>query len=459
MIDFLIMYEVKSRELESIVLLARELRARGYSVDFLSFDNTGINMYFQNRGLLKKYKNNVRVVLTPSLYHDEEMYQLVYYVCGKCENVVNLRWEQVFSMKSQFDYDSYFYPHDDAKLAYHVCWGKMPYRNLLECGVPEDNLLLTGPMQMDFLKVPLNNYYMSRDDLLSRYNIDIRKKVLLYISSFVLASITERQFNVEKDILGEEYYNNKRLSDARESFLTTLEWLEQTLQDENTYVIYRPHPSEHESAELFALSKKYQNFLIVSDFSVKQWILASDVVVTWKSTSIAEAFFANTPCIIARPVPFEDGEDMSTYENADFVTAYEDYREKATGQLQFSVSSEIIKSYYDVTDTPSYVRLCDELEGIIKSDHRFPWNEQKINQYNQIKKKFMIKSVMIYIYVPLMLYIGKQRSKHNLNFGNYINTRADRLFLDGQLTNIKSASPSEINAIYKKLDHILNEDV
>ena len=98
--DFLIMYEVTTREMESIILLGNELKSRGYTVDYFSFEHCNLKKYLQNKKIIKKYHNNVEVVLMPSLYHDKEVYYLVNYVCGNCKNIVNLRWEQTFNYQN-----------------------------------------------------------------------------------------------------------------------------------------------------------------------------------------------------------------------------------------------------------------------------------------------------------------------------------------------------------------------
>ena len=94
MIDFLIMYEIGTREFEGISLLGNELKKRGYTIDYLSFDKVMHNEYINQHRHLKKYKNNVKVVLMPSVYHNTELSNIVYYVCGKVKKIVNLRWEQ-----------------------------------------------------------------------------------------------------------------------------------------------------------------------------------------------------------------------------------------------------------------------------------------------------------------------------------------------------------------------------
>ena len=113
-IDFLIFYEHKNREFESIVLLKHELVKRGYTVEFWSF-------YENNNKKRKALFNNVNIAVMPSLYHDEEILSFVYRVAGKVKNIINLRWEQIFSNQIENNLDYYVYPRENAKFAYHCC--------------------------------------------------------------------------------------------------------------------------------------------------------------------------------------------------------------------------------------------------------------------------------------------------------------------------------------------------
>ena len=94
-IDFLILYEHKNREFESIALLKHELVKRGYAVEFFAFSE------IHNRKKKKRLFGNVSIAVMPSLYHDEEILEFVYGVAGRVKNIVNLRWEQLFSKNTE----------------------------------------------------------------------------------------------------------------------------------------------------------------------------------------------------------------------------------------------------------------------------------------------------------------------------------------------------------------------
>jgi len=158
-IDFLIIYEHKNREFESIALLKHELVRRGYTVEFFGFNE------YHNIKKRRKLFNNVKIAVMPSLYHDEEILSFVYGVAGKVKNIVNLRWEQVFPRNTEKNLEHYVYPKENAKNAYHCCWGQRPLEMLLEVGVKRDNLFVTGPIQMDFVRKSFEGYYLGKSEL------------------------------------------------------------------------------------------------------------------------------------------------------------------------------------------------------------------------------------------------------------------------------------------------------
>ena len=55
---------------------------------------------------------------------------------------------------------------------------------------------------------------------------------------------------------------------------------------------------------------------------------------------------------------------MCLYKNAKIVDSKEKFIESLNKEIELSVDGEVIESYYDYGEVPSYVRLSDELEKI-----------------------------------------------------------------------------------------------
>lgn len=365
-IDFLIFYEVKTREIDSISLLRNELVNRGHTVEILCFAEAAYPLRFM------RFRNRVKVAIMPSLYHSEEIMQHVYFALGKVDNIVNLQWEQIWTMSTEHDPTAYSYPKEAAVHAYHLCWGFQEAENMRNASIAEDKLLVTGPLHMDFYRKEFTDALGSRDVVLRRYGIDPSKMVILFISSYVFGS----SFSVGSD---------HNLSEKEQSYVTTLEWIEKVLLEfgDEIEFVYRPHPVEIENPLIIDLSRRYSNLHVNSEATIKEWIQCSDRVCTWVSTSIADTYFAGVPCAILRPVPLPNELEMATYRNARLTDTYDGFRDFVRHGGSMAADAEVIELYYNTSDEESVAcRVSDALEKILLSAHRFPWDDLPVKEFD-----------------------------------------------------------------------------
>ena len=357
MIDFLFVYEHKNREFESVCLIKAELELRGYSVDVVQVNSVKTLRYL----LWKK----PRVVIPFCLYSDKELCYNVYRIAGKIDKVVNIQWEQML-FEGMVEKRCGI-PIENAIDATHMCWGVYSKKQLEKNGVK--NAVVTGPVHMDLLQEKFVKDYLSREDLLEKYNIDPNKKVMVYISSFSYTTATERMIQYLK-----EFYDDESIDELcklhRESKQKTLEWFDRLLEkDHNIVIIYRPHPSEFSDMCLEELEKKHKNFRVITDYSVKQWMLIADNNYTMFSTSIVEAFFAKKQCQIIRPVKIKEDLDYFFYRNAIEINTYSQFEESIsnTDFKDFPIRSEYLNTCYEYTGD-AYKKICDLLEEVYTTD-------------------------------------------------------------------------------------------
>ena len=333
--DFLILYEHKVRELENACLLKLELTRRGYEVEICN-----INADIEVRHLLGA---KPKVIITPWLYSDRTV-SFIHTKFGHVERIVNLQYEQVLSRK--WEAVGYHTPKGMAQKGYHICWGQGTRMRLLNAGVCPENIVLTGSIQMDLLKPEFSGYYYTRDEVAQLYDINPTKKWMLYISSFTLASASRRKVDslaktVNTDV--DDLFYSMKLSKEE-----TIKWIERFLMENQDFVfIYRPHPNESGDIDLDRLANEYQNFRVISDLSVKQWIKVSDHIYTWISTAISEAYFANKTCNILRPIPLSEDLDMVIYRNARTITSFAEFEESVAGEnSEFPLDARVLDFYY-----------------------------------------------------------------------------------------------------------------
>ena len=169
MLDFLLVYEHKAREFDSVCLLKAELECRGYTVDI-------VNIRDWSKQLNYKGKNKPKVIIVPAMYSDRSLYNQVYRFTGKINKIVNLQWEQVFVQND--DMLKFKAPKGLARDVLHLCWGENSCRWLNSVGTSK--AVVTGPIHMDFVRKELAGLYMNRQEINDNYALGNKKTGIVY---------------------------------------------------------------------------------------------------------------------------------------------------------------------------------------------------------------------------------------------------------------------------------------
>lgn len=391
--DILMYYEHEVREIESVILLKVELERRGYSVDVVRI---GADDYDSVDFIKSKLKERPKVLVVPFMYGDNNYNSLAWFK-GKLipvEKIVNLQWEQVIS--KAWDENGFHYPSGIAQYANHVCWGEESNRQLISKGIDPVKAPVCGAVQLDFLRERFRSFYKSKHELAAEFNIDVNKKWILYISSFTLSNESDEKIKNASRMVGDSTNLFGRMAQSMyDSKIKTLEFIESLInKDKECIFIYRPHPGENND-EIRKFAEKYPNrFIVISEYSVKQWIVACDFINTWISTSIIEAYFANKMCNIIRPTKVPDDIEPFIYEDSikiideeTFISSNQmktDYKEN-----DFPIAKEKINSYYSVSSNNyTYEKIADLIEKVMKNE------EDGKKQY---KPKYYLRLVVKYL--------------------------------------------------------------
>ncbi|MDO4566036.1 MAG: hypothetical protein Q4B42_01775 [Oscillospiraceae bacterium] len=376
-LDFLILYEHIVREFDNDCLLIAELERRGYTAELFQLMDRKKLKYFT----WKKPK----VIVTSAMYDNETLNSFVYNNVGRLNKVVNLHWEEMLSREQEES--RFFSLTENAAKCTHICWGRAARERIVEKGVPADNAVITGAIQLDFLRERFDGYYKSRGELAREFELDENKRWLLYVSSFSCASMDDKEVEELGEMTDLDFTGFKAVG-AR-SMKTTLEWFDRLLSERpDIELIYRPHPTEWQSAPLNEMGAKHERFHVIRDYAVSQWLRVSDISAFWMSTSIAEAYYGGKPCMVLRPEPLHSDYDPVIYENCAAKTSYEELAAALDEkELPFPIDEERMKSYFDIEpDYPSYMRICDLLEQTIMNPPRdLPFSEGYTPRFNALK--------------------------------------------------------------------------
>ncbi|SMP56769.1 surface carbohydrate biosynthesis protein [Anoxynatronum buryatiense] len=387
----LIVYQLRAREFDNALLLKTIFENNGYIVSIKNDADTFC--------LFEKFD----FIIWPCMYDNNQFDTLSYRFNSCGVPSISMRYEQIFT---KHDEDTgVMAPKGKAQDIPTMNWGIADYNYCKMNGVPDKNLSVTGFITLDYLRPEFSGFWYNRDDIADRYNLSKDKKWLLFISSFALADNVEVAKTLYTYQEGEDAISISDLNTRSRKEI--LEWLENLILDDKSYnIIYRPHPAEKSDINLFSdLKKKYpNNFHVIPELNIKQWILTTDIITTWVSTSITECYVAKKHCLVLRPEPYPQKYDIVLYKDGKFITNYDEFKleiENSSKQKDFKenfpISSDILNRYYDISDTPTYLRIVNEVEKHINDN---PENEINRAQWLIKRWKYLIfKGYILKIYL------------------------------------------------------------
>lgn len=374
-LDFLFIYEHKVRELENLCLMKYELDRRGYKTQIVYIDDA-------RNAAADEPIYHAKVLCTMACYDN---YTLFWHTKEfvKFEKVIDLQWENIVYVKDEEREDAYKNYLGIGKEVVHVSWGNQNVKRLLNVAhLDAKKVKLTGHVGMDFLREPLNRYYLSRKELFEKYDIPMEKKVILFASPYFGDCLTEEYIAGMCRAFGDdwtEYY--KFMCDSQK---IVLEWFEKICKKfSDMIVIFRPHPG-HSSIMANEVSKRCENFRIISGESVKQWIVACDKVYTGNSSVVVEAFFAKKMCQLLFPLPITEGFELQLITDSHKIVTYDEFYESILAeQGNFPTPAVSIEDIYLIDwEISNYVKFANMAEEVLKDDY-YRLTKRQLQDYKE----------------------------------------------------------------------------
>lgn len=441
--DFIIGYEHKNREIESVCLLKCELEKRGYKVMVYCIYDIGVREY--------THKFSTEVLVLPYCYDNQSLLGCFYGVI-KFKKIINMQWEQAIYRQQEENKHSFKNPSGLCKKAVHLSWGQANVDRLIKvANISPQNVKLVGNITLDFLKTPLSSYYLSRKEICNMYDIPEDKKVCLFIASFKSATLGEEEIDELCRIYGE--WRREHHDIARKTMHTVLYWLEEALKNNpDTYFIYRPHPGEDISL-VTEIAQSNDRFLVIGDLSVKQWILMADKIYTWMSTSIVEIFFANKKCEILYPYELDKLANAKIFENARTINNMQEFLETIKGEAKtFPISENDINEYYLIDEKMSYLKIVEVFQEVYKNKcYNIEKNDWKLF-YNEVyRKKSVLKQITSYLWQVSAVYMLFWKVSKCFPHSKYVNRKYEEKRYYERLLSIENVSQNEISKICENI--------
>ncbi len=198
--------------------------------------------------------------------------------------------------------------------------------------------------------------------MFAKYELDPAKKTILFVSSFSVIGLQKS----EEAILSDDYKRMERVINF-DSQRIIVNWFKIFLLSHPNYqIVYRAHPSEAENMELMQVSETIKNFFVISQDTIRNWIMNCDILCNWLSTSMIEMFVSGKKTLLLRPISIPNELDICIFKEG-FFRAIETYEQFCEAILDdkvlypFPVKAEDLLYFYDITNEPSYQRVSDYL--------------------------------------------------------------------------------------------------
>lgn len=292
-VDVVYLYEHAARELDVACAVAARLR-KDYSIyaEIIHWP-TGF----------PQAVTHIRpgMVLLPFCYTERSYEALLAY--WREARFFNLTWEQLFYAGNQKAKT----PRGEFALNYviHHAWSEFYADFLMQNGLAEQRIFLNGQPAYTLYESPYKAYFSSRTDLAERYRLDPSRRWILFPENYNWAfysAATIKRFiesgQSPADVRAMQEYCERSLHQV-------VQWLADVANDDKFEVIIRPRPSttlaEFRLAMEKILTKLPSHLHVIQQESVREWILASDLVFSSHSTSLIEAAVAGKPVFIVEP--------------------------------------------------------------------------------------------------------------------------------------------------------------
>ena len=237
-----------------------------------------------------------KVILLPSVLGSYIPY-LLEWPTAIC---VNLRWEQIFYKGIQGN--KVIKGSLARQNVIHHAWSDFTLAELHNQGVPKTNIYLNGNPVYSLYQPPFQQYFTPRRELAQRYGLDENKAWLFFPENYKWAFFSEDE--IRRKEKPEEKMSMRQYCLA--SLCDVLGWCAELARSGLAEVIIRPRPfTPLETFRKFTntVINIPEHLYILKDESVREWILASNLVVSAISTSLIEAAVARKPTYILEPYP------------------------------------------------------------------------------------------------------------------------------------------------------------
>jgi surface carbohydrate biosynthesis protein len=352
------LYEHKVRELDSLVILKLYLSKYNYNMKIRDI------IFSYKEGKAKFYP---KILLLPFLHNDVSKR----YVANNPYNIINMHWEQVGSKNSQNFFVKNNLKTNNIK---HISWSPFFTKLLInKSGIKRENIWEVGNPKADLLSDKFIKSYTQKNTVKKYLNISKDNEYIVFVMGFSNAFVTNQYIQQVENKGG--YIGYRRFIEiTKRSFYKSLEIIKSLavkLKKENLIILLRPHPMTPVSL-IKKIFKNYENVRVSRDFPLHEIIYHSQGIISFNSTSVADAHIFSKPIYLLRPYNISSNFDIELFNHFNKISNEND------------LYNSIIKNetQYDEKVMEKYIkRIYGSVEG--NNTKKLAFNIQKLLDQNQ----------------------------------------------------------------------------
>ena len=389
-VDVIFFVEHKDRELESVKLIAEKLNNMGYSSIILS---TIFHLHY-----LLLYK--AKVFVFPYLISKNDWpVNLVYKMYKENITYINLNWEQLIAPVIQ----QYKKPNDSfvKSIVKHISWDDDGFKDfLIESGVEDNNIRITGnPTNFILFELNKKDNQSLKNNIAKEFLIDPKKEWLFMPMNYGWAFSSDKTIKAkilkgfpEKEAWEYRGYSQKCLNEF-------IKFINEISEKEDIEIIIRPHPGvsieEYNKKFKEIIGKVPKNIFILKNYTIREWIIVSDIIGSSWSTSAYDAQKINKKAFLFSPYKMPAWLYSGWLDKMYKISNYDEYKEIKSFSIKVEEHNEIENIAFFIKENLNQKRIGIEginisLKSFIKIIRSFLMNNNLIDskalEYDRFEK-------------------------------------------------------------------------
>ena len=230
---------------------------------------------------------------------------------------VNAAWEQIH-YKAHYKIKA---PADDLARGQviYFAWGEFYKTFLTDAGVPPYHVIVNGHPAYQLYRQPYCGFFDDRHVLAAKHGLDVTKKWIFVPENYRWA-FAQKKLKFFISMGGDREELNGLVNFSIPSLTELLKGCRAASLSDDVELIFRPRPAVSTARIVDFFKREVGGDLgkihFIKEGSVREWVLASDQVVSSYSTSLLEAAVVGKPAWMFEPIPIPEGLHCEWYDSA-----------------------------------------------------------------------------------------------------------------------------------------------